>query len=116
MNPTSPTTHELPCHPCPHRAACCAYGTTLSEDEAASLRSRFGENVAYLTRWGEWRTRVRNKRCVFWNDQGCSIHSDPSYPEVCRAFPWRDVETGGPYEYDQTICPEFLIRPELTSG
>jgi hypothetical protein len=32
---------------------------------------------------------------------------------VCRGFPWIDAETGGPYEYDRTICPEFLNRPEL---
>jgi hypothetical protein len=32
---------------------------------------------------------------------------------VCRGFPWTDAETGGPYEYDRTICPEFVTRPEL---
>jgi len=32
---------------------------------------------------------------------------------VCRGFPWTDAETGGPYEYDRTICPEFVLRPEL---
>ena len=37
----------------------------------------------------------------------------PFYPAVCRGFPWTDAETGGPYEYDQTICPEFVARPEL---
>ena len=36
------------------------------------------------------------------------------YPAVCRGFPWTDAETGGPYEYDRTICPEFIVRPELT--
>jgi putative zinc- or iron-chelating protein len=103
----------LPCHPCPHRASCCAHGTTLSEPEAASLRGRHGEEIAYRTRWGEWRTRVRQGRCVFYDGQGCVIHDDPSYPAVCRGFPWTDSETGGPYEFDQTICPEFVDRPEL---
>ena len=103
---------ELPCFPCPHRAACCGWGTTLTDEEAASLTSRFGD-VAYRTRWGEWRTRVKNRRCVFFNGEGCSIHADPSYPQVCRGFPWTDAETGGPYEYDRTICPEFIARPEL---
>jgi hypothetical protein len=32
---------------------------------------------------------------------------------VCRGFPWIDAETGGPYEYDRTICPEFVLKPEL---
>ena len=104
---------ELPCHPCPHRAACCAYGTTLTDEEAASLTSRFGD-VAYRTRWGEWRTRVKGRRCVFFaGDGGCTIHADASYPKVCRGFPWTDAETGGPYEFDRTICPEFVLRPEL---
>ena len=50
---------------------------------------------------------------MFYVDGGCSIHADPHYPAVCRGFPWTDAETGGPYEFDQTICPEFLARPEL---
>jgi hypothetical protein len=46
-------------------------------------------------------------------DNVCTIHSQPYYPAVCRGFPWIDAETGGPYEYDRTICPEFVVRPEL---
>lgn len=103
----------LPCYPCPHQSSCCAYGVTLSEHEALDLARRHGEEKVYRTRWGEWRTRIRNRRCVFLVDNGCTIHADPAYPVVCRAFPWTDAETGGPYEYDQTICPEFLARPQL---
>ena len=103
----------LPCFPCPHHAACCAYGTTVSDMEAQSLRARHGEDKVYRTRWGEWRTRVRKGRCVFYQDQGCTIHDDPHYPAVCRGFPWTDAETGGAYEFDQSICPEFVRRPEL---
>jgi hypothetical protein len=43
----------------------------------------------------------------------CSIYDKPYYPAVCRGFPFVDAETGGPYEYDRTICPEFERRPEL---
>jgi hypothetical protein len=50
---------------------------------------------------------------VFLRENVCSIHSEPYYPAVCRGFPWTDAETGGPYEYDRTICPEFVMRPEL---
>jgi hypothetical protein len=67
----------------------------------------------YRTRWGEWRTRVIRGRCAMWKDNACTIYNTPEYPEVCRAFPFIDVETGGPYRYDQTICPEFLTRPDL---
>ena len=55
----------------------------------------------------------QTKRCVFFTGEGCRIHADPSYPRVCKGFPWTDSETGGPYEYDRTICPEFTLRPEL---
>lgn len=103
----------LPCFPCPHNAACCAYGTTVSDVEAQALRTRHGEDKVYRTRWGEWRTRVRRGRCVFYQELGCTIHDDPHYPAVCRGFPWTDAETGGAYEFDQTICPEFASRPEL---
>jgi len=98
----------LPCFPCPHQSACCAYGVTLSDEEAEGLGARYGRHKMYRTRWGEWRTRVRQGRCVFLVDNGCTIHKDPSYPAVCRGFPWTDAETGGPYQFDQTICPEFL--------
>jgi hypothetical protein len=104
---------ELPCYPCPHRSACCAYGATLSPEEAEGIRAAYGEDKAYLTRWGEWRTRVRGGRCILWKDNACSIYQTAWYPAVCRGFPWTDAETGGPYEFDQTICPEFTVRPEL---
>ncbi len=104
---------SLPCYPCPHLSSCCAYGVTLSEDEAAAITRAHGADVVYRTRWGEWRTRVRGRRCVFLKANVCTIHADPYYPAVCRGFPWTDAETGGPYEYDRTICPEFFTRPEL---
>jgi len=105
---------ELPCHPCPHNATCCAYGATVSEVEAAAITTDVGEGLVYRTRWGEWRTRVVEGRCVFYKGGGCEIHNRPYYPAVCRGFPWVDAETGGPYEYDRTICLEFIGRPELT--
>jgi hypothetical protein len=104
---------SLPCFPCPHRSSCCAYGVTLSDEEAVAISAAHGPDLIYRTRWGEWRTRVRGGRCVFLANNICTIHSQPHYPGVCRGFPWIDAETGGPYEYDRTICPEFLQRPEL---
>ncbi|MFN0181775.1 MAG: YkgJ family cysteine cluster protein [Gemmatimonadales bacterium] len=103
----------LPCFPCPHRAACCAYGATVSEAEAAAILRDFGDGPVYRTRWGELRTRVKKGRCVFFTGEGCAIHDRSYYPAVCQGFPWVDAETGGPYEYDRTICPEFVLRPEL---
>jgi hypothetical protein len=88
---------------------------TVTAEEAAGLASRHGEDKVYRTRWGEWRTRVRKRRCVFLVDNVCTIHDDPDYPAVCRGFPWIDAETGGAYEFDQTICPEFVSRPELVA-
>ena len=105
----------LPCFPCPHASSCCAYGVTLSEDEAAAIRAAHGDAMVYRTRWGEWRTRVKNGRCVFLKANLCTIHAAPYYPAVCGGFPWIDAETGGPYEYDRTICPEFVTRPELVA-
>ena len=108
-----PELPALPCYPCPHRSACCAYGVTLSDAEAADITREHGAAALYRTRWGEWRTRIRGGRCVFLQDNVCTIHSRPYYPAVCRGFPWIDAETGGPYEFDRTICPEFVLRPEL---
>lgn len=102
----------LPCYPCPHNASCCAYGATVSEDEAAAIVADHGSDKVYRTRWGELRTRVRKGRCIFFHDGGCRIHAQAYYPAVCRGFPWTDAETGGAYEFDQTICPEFITHPE----
>ena len=104
---------SLPCFPCPHHSSCCAYGVTLSDEEAAAIALAHGAATIYRTRWGEWRTRVRGGRCVFLQENVCTIHAEAHYPAVCRGFPWTDAETGGPYEYDRTICPEFVMRPEL---
>jgi hypothetical protein len=104
---------SLPCYPCPHEASCCAYGTSLTDEEAAAIEANHGSGLVYLTRWGEWRTRVRKQRCALFRDGGCSIHDKPYYPGVCRSFPWLDAETGGPYEYDVTICGAFEAQPEL---
>jgi Fe-S-cluster containining protein len=104
---------QLPCYPCPHASACCAYGATLSDAEVEAIRAVHGEGKMYRTRWGEWRTRVVKGRCAFLRDNACSIYDQPYYPAVCRGFPFVDSETGGPYEYEREICPEFERRPEL---
>ena len=103
----------LPCFPCPHASNCCSWGVTLSDREAAGLGAAYGHEKVYKNRWGEWRTRVRKGKCVFLVDNACSIHDDQHYPAVCRGFPFTDAETGGPYRYDQTICPEFEQRDDL---
>ena len=103
----------LPCYPCPHASACCAYGTTLSDTEVTAIRAAHGDESVYRTRSGEWRTRVSKGRCVLLVDNTCSIYGKPYYPEVCRGFPFIDAETGGPYQFERDICPEFARRPEL---
>ncbi len=104
---------SLPCYPCPYQSSCCAYGVTVSEEEAAAIEQHHGTGLVYKTRWGEWRTRVRNGRCVMHRDGGCSIHDKSYYPLLCRGFPWVDAETGGRYEYDVTICGAFEASDEL---
>ena len=109
------TLPTLPCYPCPHGSSCCAYGTTLSDEEAAAIEADYGPGLVYKTHWGEWRTRVQKKRCVLLQNGGCTIHDKPYYPTTCREFPWIDAETGGRYEYDVTICGEFEESAELVA-
>lgn len=107
------TLPSLPCYPCPHNASCCAYGTSLSEEEATAIETNHGQGLVYWTRWGEWRTRVKKGRCVLLRDGACTIHDKSYYPTTCQGFPWVDGDTGEPYEYDVTICGELASRPEL---
>jgi hypothetical protein len=107
------TPPSLPCYPCPYNASCCAYGATVTDEEAAAIEANHGTGLVYKTRWGEWRTRVKGKRCALFRDGGCTIHDRAYYPAVCRGFPWTDAETGGRYEYDVTICGAFVEHPEL---
>lgn len=107
------TLPSLPCYPCPYDASCCAYGTTLTDAEAAAIEANHGLGLVYRTRWGEWRTRVRGKRCALYRDGGCTIHDKSYYPAVCRGFPWTDAETGARYEFEVTICGAFEAQPEL---
>jgi hypothetical protein len=108
----SPKFPSLPCFPCPYNASCCAYGTTVSDEEAQAIEAHHGPGLVYMTRWGEWRTRVRGKRCVMFRDGGCTIHDKPYYPIQCQGFPWTDGE-GARYEHDITICGEFEAQSEL---
>lgn len=104
---------ELPCMPCPHRAACCTWGVDISPDEVKALVAKFGDSVIdrnpRQSAGGGWmRTAVRDGHCVFWvaPDGGCSIHAEAMYPAVCRAFPFADVD-GGAYQGDVSDCPEM---------
>jgi hypothetical protein len=115
MSETDRTFPSLPCFPCPYDSSCCAYGVSLTDEEAAAIQTNHGDGLVYKTRWGEWRTRVKNKRCVMMRDGGCSIHATSYYPTTCRGFPWTDGETGARYEFDLTICGEFVKRPELVA-
>jgi hypothetical protein len=113
MRPADSELPSLPCFPCPHASSCCAYGVTLSDEEAATIEANHGAGLVYRTRWGEWRTRVRKGRCVFQVNGGCALHDKPYYPALCGSFPWTDGETGEPYQYDVTICGEFVEGSEL---
>ena len=104
---------SLPCFPCPFDASCCAYGVSLTDEEAALIEANHGPGLVYRTRWGEFRTRIRNKRCVMYQNGGCTIHDKSYYPAVCGGFPWIDAETGGRYEFDISICGQFERQPEL---
>ena len=78
-----------------------------------AIEAEHGPGIVYQTRWGERRTRVRKGRCILFRDGGCTIHSKSYYPAVCRGFPWTDAETGGPYEFDVSICGELEAQPHL---
>ena len=41
-----PELPALPCYPCPHQSACCAYGVTLSDAEAAEITREQGAGMA----------------------------------------------------------------------
>ncbi|HEY4132418.1 MAG TPA: YkgJ family cysteine cluster protein [Gemmatimonadaceae bacterium] len=114
MTATEQNFPALPCYPCPYDSSCCAYGVSLTDEEAAAIEANHGQGLVYKTRWGEWRTRIKNKRCAMMRDGGCSIHDKSYYPTTCRGFPWTD-DVGGRYEFDITICGEFEKRPELVT-
>lgn len=119
----------LPCDPCPHGSVCCSHGTNLTDDEAVALGERYGMDKVVLmdrsglerrfgggrpiegeTLWNggepEWATAVGPGGCVFLVDNACSIHGDPSYPAVCRMFPWRGLGRSG-LAVDAKVCPEM---------
>lgn len=98
----------LPCFPCPHASSCCWWGVTISLPEMLQMVDRFGLSVITTGDPGELRTAVVDGRCVFLQDNACTIHDTPFYPQVCRGFPFTDAEHGGAYEGDTTICPEML--------
>jgi hypothetical protein len=102
----------LPCYPCPHDSVCCSWGTSLEADEEKELRRIYGDAaLVWDAEENEWRTSVvltaGGDRCFFLKNNSCSLHDKDHYPRICRGFPWKNGHTGGPYEYDLTICPEL---------
>lgn len=99
----------LPCFPCPHNSACCAYGVDLVGSEAAQIAAKYGEHVLTTDEDGTPRTKVdpSTEHCVFWRDNACTLHDTPFYPSTCRGFPLTNAEGSAPYEYDVSICPEL---------
>jgi Fe-S-cluster containining protein len=81
----------------------------LSNEEGESLLKEFGvEFIFFDNDKKEYRTQTWNGRCVFWKNNGCTIHSHEFYPSVCRKFPWEDGRNPSlPMAYDATLCPEI---------
>lgn len=107
----------LPCHPCPHKGACCKHGASLTGEEVSAIEDEYGESaVSYDPDLGSddpYRTKlqphpIHGEACVFLTSEGaCLIHDKPYFPKTCRGFPWLTDE-GKPYVHDKTICPEFV--------
>jgi hypothetical protein len=106
----------LPCYPCPHGSACCAYGVSVTEEEAVAIAATFGVGVIYWDQEEqEHRTRVEAGYCTFHDAGRCLIHDGPYYPQMCRGFPWLGADGIQPYEFDVDICPEMIARPDLVA-
>lgn len=88
----------------------------MSKEEGEGLLNEFGNNFIFFDNdKKEYRTQTWNGRCVFWNNNGCKIHSYKFYPSVCRKFPFKDGRDDSlPRAYDATLCPEISVAfPEL---
>lgn len=112
---------SLPCGNCPYGGACCRYGVTLSRNEVQAITAKFGAEYVYRDENGDWRTEVRDGRCVFQDPQNgaCGIHGEDFYPAQCWAYPWYTVEESEsepgafvdvgvayPHPYD---CPAMVL-------
>ena len=101
---------DLPCIECPHRSACCRWGTWLSDSEGKALQELYFDKVFFDEDVKMWRTQVWNGRCVFFNGVGCDIHHLDIYPKSCKEFPWKDSRNPlHPRAFDSITCPEFKI-------
>ena len=58
-----------------------------------AITTKFGAEHVYRSEDGDWRTVVRDGRCIFQDPQSgaCGIHSADFYPAQCRAYPWHTV-------------------------
>jgi Fe-S-cluster containining protein len=54
---------------------------------------KFDATYVYRDESGDWRTTVRDGRCVFQDPHSgaCTIHGEDFYPVQCRAYPWHTV-------------------------
>lgn len=87
---------------CKSGSACCRYGVSLTDMEAAIASALYGVGYSVWSNEEQgYRTGIKDGKCVFLGADGlCSIHNTNHYPEVCKKFPnWG-------YDGDRTICPE----------
>jgi hypothetical protein len=65
---------------------------------------------------GSWATTlVEGSGCYFLlRDRSCAIHDHLGYPEVCRAYPWKDPNLPDlPVAWDADLCPEMGSSPRV---
>ena len=100
----------MPCveSDCPHNSICCSWGVSVTDEERPQIIQAYGiDSVIWDEEEKEWRTAVKDGKCVFQKDNRCMLHDKPYYPYYCKIFPFDG------YEYDVTICP---FMAELEKG
>jgi Fe-S-cluster containining protein len=106
----TPKNNQLPCFPCPHRSACCRWGTWLTEEEGWKIFTKYPDKVYFDEDVKNWRTQIWDGRCVFYNNGGCTIHNEDFYPSSCKDFPYKDMRNPLlPRAFDAITCPEIEI-------
>lgn len=97
--------------PCPHNSSCCHDGVTINENEMQLIKYKFGkEYFIWDENEKEYRTKTKNKKCIFLIENKCIIHKESFYPEICREYPLKQGDGEGPYQFE-IVCPEWLITP-----
>ena len=99
--------------PCPHHSACCAYGVTLSDDEAAAIARAHGADRSTAPAGASGAPGSEAAAASFCETTSAPSTPSRSIPRCAAGSPGPTPKPAAPMSTTGRSAPSSCIRPEL---